>query len=179
MDGLLREIQMELAPDREPAPALSPQRASPLADAGPDPEPEPEPESAPGPPPAAPIPTAVTRPPTPDPQIHALTELSAHLLASIRELLAGYERVMIRPSSPEPPTPPSAPPRVRRRPDDSDVTLSAAPFASLEALHEFEQAVASLPGVREVAVRGYEGTDRAIIEVRLRAEDPAPRGQHA
>jgi pyruvate/2-oxoglutarate dehydrogenase complex dihydrolipoamide acyltransferase (E2) component len=188
MDCLLREIQVELAPDREPEPALSPEADPPLAHAGPDPEPGPgpepepdlEPEPEPPPPLATATPTAVTAPPTSDPQIQALTELSARLLASIRELLVGYERVLVRPSSqsrPEQPQPqPPAPPRVRRRPDDSDVTLSAAPFASLEALHEFEQAVASLPGVREVAVRGYEGTDRAIIEVRLRREDPAPRG---
>jgi hypothetical protein len=63
----------------------------------------------------------------------------------------------------------------RHRPDSPEVTLSAGPFATLEALREFEQAVSSLPGVREVAVRGYEGSDRAIIEVRLRRETPEPR----
>jgi hypothetical protein len=100
----------------------------------------------------------------------ALSELAARLLASIPELLAGYERVLVRPSSP-PPTR-----RTARRPADSpEVTLSAAPFPSLDALREFEQAVSSLPGVREVAVRGYEGTDRAIIEVRLHRDGPEPR----
>jgi hypothetical protein len=38
---------------------------------------------------------------------------------------------------------------------------------SVDALRAFERAVSRLPGVREVAVRGYEGADRAIIEVRL------------
>jgi hypothetical protein len=52
------------------------------------------------------------------------------------------------------------------------VTLAAGPFATLEALREFEQAVSRLPGVREVAIRGYEGTDRAIIEVRLDQPNP-------
>jgi hypothetical protein len=55
------------------------------------------------------------------------------------------------------------------------VTLSAGPFASLEALHEFERAVSRIPDVRDVAVRGYEGTDRAIIEVRLHREALEPR----
>ncbi len=89
----------------------------------------------------------------------------------MRELLAGYEGVLVGGSS-RPPVRGSAPSRARTRPDDAGVTLSAAPFASLEALHEFEQAVSRLPGVREVAVRGYEGTDRAIIEVRL--DRPTP-----
>jgi hypothetical protein len=47
------------------------------------------------------------------------------------------------------------------------VTVSAGPFRRLEALREFERAVADLPGVREVAVQEYERGDRAIIEVRL------------
>ena len=47
------------------------------------------------------------------------------------------------------------------------MTLSAGPFANIEALHEFEEALSRMPGVRDVAVRGYEGTDRAIIDVRL------------
>jgi hypothetical protein len=82
------------------------------------------------------------------------------LLASIRELLLGYERVM----SPIP----SIPPRpTRRRRESPAITVSAGPFPSTEAVHEFEQAVSRIPGVREVAVREYEGADRAVIEVRL------------
>ncbi len=101
-------------------------------------------------------------PATPDPQLEALSDLSARLLASTRELLAGYERMLVRPSQSPPPGRTS-----RRRRDSPDVTVSAGPFRSLDALREFEQAVSHLPGVREVAVQGYEGTDRAIIEVRL------------
>ena len=87
-------------------------------------------------------------------QVHALTELSEALMASMRELLAGYERVLA--------------PGSRRRPERAaGVTLSAGPFASIEALHEFEQALSDVPGVRDVVVRGYEGADRAIIDVRL------------
>jgi hypothetical protein len=167
MDGLLREIQVELAPDREPAPALTSEPA-PEPDPTPKPTPEPEPTSAP-----APTATATDRVPAPPPatdarQLQALSELSARLLASIRELLAGYERVLVPVASP-----PRSPRRTaRHRGESPDVTLAAGPFASLEALREFEQAVSGLPGVRDVAIRGYEGSDRAIIEVRLDQRSP-------
>ena len=136
---------------RKPAPA------PPLVD-----EPEPPPEApradpAPSPPPAGHA-----------PQIQVLAELSARLLASMRELLAGYERVLIPAASP----PPSARRTARHRPESPDVTLTAGPFSSLEALREFEHAVSCLPGVRDLAIRGYEGTDRAIIEVRLDQRSP-------
>jgi len=122
MDRLLRDIQAELVPGREPAPALVAELAAPASPA------------TPAPPPAA-----------HDQQTQAITELSARLLASVRELLAGYERMLVGRTAP----------------------LSAAPFPSIDAVREFEAAVARLPGVREVAVQGYDGTDRAIIEVRL------------
>ncbi len=159
MDRLLRDIQSELVPDREPEPLL----------AAPD-----EPVSPPAAPAAAPVagPAAdTTPPPTPDPHLQALTELSARLLASMRELLAGYERMLV-PSASRQPGRRAESPRVRARPDDPSVTVSAAPFATTEALREFEAAVARLPGVREVAVQGYEGTDRAIIAVRLDQPNP-------
>ncbi len=88
-----------------------------------------------------------------DRQIRALTELSERLIASMRELLDGYERVLA--------------PKVRARPEPARVTLTAGPFAGVESLHEFEAALSHLRGVREVTVRGYEGSDRAIIDVRL------------
>jgi hypothetical protein len=154
MDRLLRDIQAELLPDHEPSPALI-HPGSPHAHLAP--------EAAP-----APTPTLTTPQPTPDPQLQALTELSARLLASMRELLAGYERMLVRSSSRRP-AGRSAPSRAGTGTvtGDRNVTVSAAPFRSLEALREFEQAVSNLPGVREVAIQGYEGTDRAIIEVRL------------
>ena len=95
----------------------------------------------------------------------------------MRELLDGYEQFLVgipsvsragaRPSRPTT-RPPAAPTR-----DDPDVTVAAGPFVSLDALRSFEHAVSRLPGVRDVAVRGYEGSDRAIIEVRL---DPTDSG---
>jgi len=165
MDKLLHDIQVGLVPGRDPAPPLVAPQAR-IA----DPE---APVDAPVAEPA-PIATAtVTASPTTDaPQLQALTELSARLLASIRELLTGYERVLV-PSASTRPAPRSSPRyRPDHRPDSPDVTLAAGPFASLEALREFEQAVARLPAVRDVAIRGYEGTDRAIIEVRLDQRSP-------
>ena len=172
MDRLLRDIQFELAPEREPAPVLVAADAPPSATAAETPAATVAPEG----PPATAVPetppgttATATAPPASDgPQLQVLTELSARLLASVRELLAGYERMLVPSASPPPPSRRPA----RQRLDSPDVTLSAAPFESLEALREFEQAVSRLPGVREVAVRGYEGTDRAIIEVRLDQSNP-------
>jgi len=109
---------------------------------------------------------------TDDDLAHAFSHLAARLLAAMRELLDGYERFLVRippapPASPNPPSRKSAGPSPTRRREVPGVTVAAGPFPSVEALHEFEQAVSRLPGVRDVAVRGYEGADRAIIEVRL------------
>ena len=160
MDQLLHDIQTELVPDREPRPALVT-----AAIPGPPAPPPPPPPPVPDPPPPPPVPEPPPAPPPPDPalldtarQVQAITELSERLVASMRELLAGYERVLA--------------PASRRRPDPAAVTLSAGPFSSIEALRAFEAALSHLRGVREVAVRGYEGTDRVIIDVRL--DGPSP-----
>lgn len=136
LDQLLRDVQAELVPGADI----------------PDPPPP-----IPDPPPPPPIPEPPPAPPLP--------ELVAGLLASMRELLAGYERVLL------PSTPTAAPPRVTRRPH-SHATISAGPFLSVEAVRSFETSLSGLPGVRDVAVQGYEGTDRAIIDVRLDSASP-------
>ena len=151
LDRMLHDIQAELVTDREPRPAL-------VRDATTAAIPEPPPPRPPNlepPPPPPPIPGPPPPPPPPDPQIQALAELSERLVASMRELLAGYERVLA--------------PESRRRPEPeaAPVTLTAGPFATIEALHEFERALSGVPGVQDVVVRGREGTDRAIIDVRL------------
>jgi len=163
LDRLLHDVQAELVPDRDPRPVLAGDERPVLvgddvAAAIPEPPPPPPPPPPlPEPPPPPPVPEPPPPPPPPEPaldqQIRALTELSERLLASMRELLNGYERV-IAPSS-------------RRPPEPAGVTLSAGPFPDIEALREFEAALSHLRGVREVTVRGYEGTDRAIIDVRL------------
>jgi hypothetical protein len=101
-------------------------------------------------------------------QLQALADLRDKLLRSIRELLDGYQAAA------------QAQPGAARRPDaateqdpSAEVTLSVGPFESLEAVRAFERAVATLPGVRETSLRGYEGEDRAIVDVRLAgAEEP-------
>jgi hypothetical protein len=52
--------------------------------------------------------------------------------------------------------------------DPPGVALSAGPFAGTTALREFEQALAELPGVETVELRGYEADNRAIFDIQLR-----------
>jgi hypothetical protein len=205
MDRMLRDIQVDLAPEREPRPALESEAGSlpareaeeppapkaarvqdaPAAEAEPAPRIEVQaerspPAAAPSPPEPAPLPPVPPqsfppappqpeRRPEPDPQLETLADVAAHLVASMRELLDGYERMVAQSSSSIPRGPSSAWARSRppREEPGSHVTLSAGPFGSIEALQEFEHAVARLSGVRDVTVRGYQGPDRAIIEVRL------------
>jgi hypothetical protein len=162
MDRLLRDVQLGLVPGRDPAPPLAVPEPSPAAAAE---AAVAEPAEAPV---QAPVPAMTAPPATEAPQLHVLTELSARLLACVRELLAGYERVLVPSARAQPPARRPS----RHRPDSRDVTLAAGPFASLEALREFERAVSHLPGVRDVAVRGYDGADRAIIEVQLDQSNP-------
>jgi hypothetical protein len=183
LDRLLYDVQAELAPDRDPRPVLAsgvsgvsgvsesalavPDPPAPApSPPGPLPEPPPAPPT-PEPPPPPPPPSIPEPPPIPEPalaattyQVEALTELTERLVASMRELLAGYERVLA-PKSARPAPAPVAPAPT------AQVTLVAGPFTSIDALREFEAALSHLRGVRDVSVRGYEGTDRAIIDVRL------------
>ncbi len=47
------------------------------------------------------------------------------------------------------------------------LTVSAGPFATNEEVREFARELAGAPRVREVALRGYEGEDRALLDVQL------------
>jgi hypothetical protein len=190
MDRMLRDIQVELVPAREPTPALEPAGAVPEPPppppaepppleplppppvepppVGPPPvEPPPPPPAEPPPPPDPGPPEPPPPPPVPSPALasprvpRADANLARHLLASIRELLAGYDHLLSEPA-PSRPAPPG-----RRRADPANVTVAAGPFASPEAVRAFEAALSRLPGVREVALQAYEGTNRAIIDVRL------------
>ncbi len=82
--------------------------------------------------------------------------MCARLLASMREMLAGYELALTHVSA-----------RPARAADGPAVTVAAGPFASVALLEHFEAALRALPEVSDVAVRGYEGNDRAVLEVRL------------
>jgi hypothetical protein len=97
-------------------------------------------------------------------QMEVVVELYGKLVASMRELLGGYELVaeQLLPGRPAP-APAPAPGG-----DHAGVALSAGPFAGTTALREFEQALAALPGVETVALRGYEADNRAIFDVQLR-----------
>jgi hypothetical protein len=158
---MLRDVQAELVPDA-PAAAI-PDPPVPAPPPPPEPPPPPPPEPPPPPPAEPPVPPEPAPPPTPEPppppipepalDIKTVADLSERLIASMRELLDGYERVLALPQ--------------HRRAESTHVTMSAGPFTSIEALHEFEDALVRVRGVRDVVVRGYEGNDRAIIDVRL------------
>jgi hypothetical protein len=84
-------------------------------------------------------------------ELETLTELHRQVLDWIHELISAYEAALAR----------------RPRPPGPDLTMSAGPFATNEALEGFVAAIKTLPGVSQAAVRGFEGTDRAIIQVQL------------
>jgi hypothetical protein len=87
--------------------------------------------------------------------IHNLIELHERLLSSMRVLLGAYEAAIAGLSTSEKGS------AVR------EFTVVAGPFTSTESLRKFERTLAAIPDVREVAIRGYEGEDRAIVDVRL------------
>lgn len=91
-------------------------------------------------------------------EIVALTDLHRRLLESGLDLLAAYEAILERLRESEPPA--SGHSLV-------EVTVTAGPFMSLDAVRAFEAAMSTLPGVIDVAVRGYERGNRAIVDVQL------------
>jgi hypothetical protein len=173
MEERLRALQAELEQDvgveaagraeRDPVPPRSEQdmgaperpRAARLFPPPPSAEPPPTARYAafdsPAPPPAsdyAPDPAAdPPRVATPS----GLEGMSSHLVRAMRELLGGYELALAHAAA----TPAS-------------LSVSAGPFSQVSVVEQFRQAVLSLPGVASVEVRGYEGSDRAIVEVQLR-----------
>jgi hypothetical protein len=76
----------------------------------------------------------------------------------MRELLDAYEAVLARLAATEPPAI-AAP--------VGELTISARPFATTGDVRWFLRTLLELPAVSEATVKGYEGDDRAIIEVRL------------
>ena len=123
----------------------------------------PPPLSVPGESPGAP-------PPLPPADAHSAAELLIRLreltaqqegvLASMRQLLGTIQRAAATsPGGPAGPGVSAAP--------GGPVSVSAGPFASTEALRVFRAALEALPGVHMVELRGFEGGDRAILEVHL------------
>ncbi len=181
IDRRLREIQADLVPGRTP-------RETRMPPARPPPPPPPPAETKPPDPPpprmreershgrSGPLAEALASarrrraqdapeqpepplvpPPEPRPQESGLlTELQSSLLAATRDLLDGYERA-VSGASAGPPV---------------QVTVSAGPFSGTAALHAFEGELRAIPGVGEVTVLGYDGPDRAILEVQLERATP-------
>ncbi len=77
-------------------------------------------------------------------------------------------------AAPPAPAPASLPPAAAPPPPAAlpfpaaEAHLRAGPFADIESLGRFEQALRELDGVEEVLLRGFEG-DRALFDVRLAA----------
>ena len=86
-------------------------------------------------------------------QIEHLMALHASLISSMSEMLSAFQRVL------------------GRLPDrgtvEAEVTVSAGPFTSTDAVRAFERALSTLPGVSNATLRGYEGEDRAVFDVQL------------
>jgi hypothetical protein len=105
-----------------------------------------------------------------------LEEMERRLAEIQRELAPEFPvRPVPAPAPPAPPAPPARPAGAAEAPAPPPaavVEMSAGPFPGMDALREFERAVAELPGVREVAVRGYETGNRAILEVQLDPDTP-------
>jgi hypothetical protein len=104
--------------------------------------------------------------PTPDAehQAQVLREVRNDLHGSILELLDRYTAALaasLESGSASEPTELGG-----------EATISAGPFASIDSLRAFEQALAAIPSVQEVTRRGFEGASRAILDVRL-----APAGE--
>ena len=156
IDRKLRAIQVDLDPEREPAPSRPfappaeqprPGRSGPLASllqrSSPRPVP-PRESAAESPPPGAMLP----------PEMHA------KLVSAMRDLLDAYgwtlQQLPVAPA----PDPAGEP---------APVAMSVGPFANTAAVRSFEQELLRLPGVREVTLRGYEGENRAMFDVQLAA----------
>jgi len=170
IDRRLRTIQTGLVGE-QPSAAGGESLAAERPAAEPEPEPEPAERglSHPEPsassialPPRVEVPEPPPAPASAEPEAAAdlvaeLRELAAvheRLLDSMRELVAAYERALARLGRAAPA-------------DVKEFSVSAGPFPSTEALRGFERTLSLIPEVREVAVRGYEGEDRAIVDVHL------------
>jgi hypothetical protein len=88
--------------------------------------------------------------------LRELTAAQEGVLASMRQLLGTVQRVTVASAGHE-----------ETRGTVSPLAVSAGPFASTPALGSFRAALEALPGVRSVELRGFEGGDRAVLEVQL------------
>ena len=155
---------------------------------------------------AAPAP-AFEAAPAPPPAVDPLEELGRfrdELERAGRAFLAAYDRALTAlqsatalaitaPEAPAAPAPPVAPPPAAPLPPPrasveeivlhGTITVDAGPFTDIATLSAFEQAMRSTAGVREVQVRGFEGScvfldvvlDRPVaLGAALRRAAPVP-----
>jgi hypothetical protein len=95
-------------------------------------------------------------------ELRRLADTQERLLRTTRGLIASHE------SGPERGSEYTA----TRGPVPSDhLDISVGPLHSTDGLRAFAQALSEIPGVRTVDLRGYEGGDRAILDVQL---EPRP-----
>jgi hypothetical protein len=87
-------------------------------------------------------------------ELRELAERQERLLTSAQELLSAYAASLEQA-------------RAGADPGTAPVTVSAGPFADTDALRRFERSLAAMPEVRQVAVREYQGEDRAVVDVHL------------
>jgi hypothetical protein len=108
------------------------------------------PDGPPFPPPETPDRERIAR-------LERLAREQEEVLSKLNDLVRVFERLSI----------PAATQAAGATSSAGPVSVSAGPFTSTAALHAFEQQLRSLPGVRAVEVRGFEGADRAVLEVHL------------
>lgn len=183
IDHRLREIQAELVPERTPrdTPEAPPRseplprgRTGPLASllsrgplVAPVDDEVPAPAEARGPGPASSAAEEQLA------RLRELTVLYGELLGSLRDVLRGQKPSGApAPAAPAAPAPGARAPAAPAQPEPAAaagelVTLSAGPFGTIGAVRAFERQLAAVPGVRDILLRGYEGDDHAVFDVRV------------
>lgn len=88
-------------------------------------------------------------------ELRQLSDTHEQLLSTTRSLIVSYESTLAESA------------RGSTAPDRVDI--SVGPLHSTEALRAFAQALSEIAGVQTVDLRGYEGGDRAVLDVQLEA----------
>jgi hypothetical protein len=149
LDARLAEIDRRL---RMIQSGLEPVRDEPAAD---DPSPpRPDLPVTPAPTPLYPSRLAGTAERGPDDEVTVLTARLSELTVAHERLLAATQDLLIE----------QADVLARAAPA---VSVAAGPFTDTAALAQFQSAVAELPQVREVTIREYVGSERAVLDVHL------------
>jgi hypothetical protein len=104
-------------------------------------------------------------------ELRELAVTHESLLGSMRVLLSDYEQALAEsrsaPAARALAESQSAPAGAGAGEVVRSLTVTAGPFTGTEAVRGFEQALAALPGVGGVELRGYEGGNHAILDVHL------------